>query len=87
MKAPDNASKSRRTLHTTLWFIAAARNALIVIITSVIAFYYDSAGTSPFILTGTVRSGIPNWELPAFHTTVLSSNGTIIDMNFGGMVS
>lgn len=87
IKAPQNARKSRRLFHTTLWLIATARNALIVLLSSVIAFYCERAGTSPFILTGTVRSGIPNWELPPLHTTVLSSNGTIVEMNFGGMVS
>lgn len=87
MRAPENAKKNRRIFHTTLWLIATARNALIVLLASLIAFYCERAGTSPFILTGTVRSGIPDLKFPPTHTTVLSSNGTIIEMNFGGMVS
>lgn len=87
IKAPQDAKKSRRMLHTILWLIATARNALIVLLASLISFYCERAGTSPFILTGTVRSGIPNLEFPPFHTTVLSSNGTVVEMNFGGMVS
>lgn len=72
--------------HTTLWLIATARNALIVLLASLIAFYCERAGISPFILTGAVRSGIPPVDIPPFHTTVLSSNGTISDMHFGAMV-
>lgn len=86
IKAPKNATKSRRTFHTTLWLIATARNALIVLIASVIAFYCERSGSLPFILTGTVRSGIPDLQFPPTHTTVLSANGTIVEMNFGGMV-
>lgn len=67
--------------------IVTARNAIIVLTASLIAFYCERAGTSPFILTGTVRSGFPLLQIPPFHTTVLNSNGTIVDMNFGGMVS
>lgn len=86
VKAPENASKRRRTFHSTLWLIATARNVLLVVTASAIAFYCERAGTAPFILTGTVRSGIPNWEIPPSHTTVLNTNGTIVEMNFGGMV-
>lgn len=87
LKAPKRAKKSRRIFHTALWLIATARNALIVLVASVIAFYCERAGTSPFILTGTVRSGIPDLKLPPSHTTVLSSNGTVVEMNLVGMVS
>lgn len=87
IKAPENATKSRRMLHTTLWLIATARNALIVLIASVVAFYCESSGSAPFILTGTVRSGLPNLQLPSTHTTVLNANGTIVEMNLGGMVN
>lgn len=87
IKAPASAKKGRRIFHTTLWLIATARNALIVLVASVIAFYCERAGISPFILTGTVRSGIPELRLPPTHTTVLSSNGTVVEMNLGGMVS
>lgn len=87
IKAPKNANKSRRIFHTTLWLIATARNALIVLVASVIAFYCERIGTSPFILTGTVQSGIPDFKFPPSHTTILSSNGTVVEMNFGEMVS
>lgn len=86
IKAPKNAEKSRRIFHSALWLIATARNALIVVVASLIAFQCERSGTSPFILTGTVRSGIPDFTFPPWQTTVLSANGTIVDMNFGGMV-
>lgn len=87
VKAPENAKKQRRILHSVLWLIATARNALIVLLASVIAFQCERSGTSPFILTGTVRSGIPDVALPPWQTTVVSSNGTTVDMHFGEMVS
>ncbi|KAJ6643611.1 Sodium-independent sulfate anion transporter [Pseudolycoriella hygida] len=87
MKAPDDATKSRKMIHTTLWLIATARNALMVLLASVLAFYFELKGSSPFILTGTVRSGIPDIKLPPFQTTILNpTNGTIVEMNFGGML-
>ncbi|XP_037034346.1 sodium-independent sulfate anion transporter-like [Bradysia coprophila] len=87
IKVPANAKKKRRIFHSALWLIATARNALIVLVASVIAFQCERSGTSPFILTGTVRSGIPDFAFPRWQTTVLSANGTMVDMNLGGMIS
>lgn len=71
----------------TYWLIATARNALIVLFTSMVAFYYTkSEEGSPFFLTGTVKSGIPDFKMPAFETTA-ENNGTAIPMGFGDMVS
>lgn len=67
--------------------LATARNAFVVVLGSVIAYYAQQAGQSPFILTGTVRSGLPNVSWPPFSTTVDSGNGTVIEMGFTGMVS
>ncbi len=56
-------------------------------ITSLIAYKYTQTEEgSPFILTGTVKSGIPDFKLPAFETTKMESNGTVT-MGFGDMVS
>jgi len=40
----------------------------------------------PFILTGKVKSGLPNVSLPKFETTILDRNGTEIRQNFEQMV-
>lgn len=61
-------------------------------IASCIAFYCESIGNLPFVLTGRVRSGLPPIGLPAMHTTISAAgiNGTdsvVIDMSLTGMLS
>lgn len=70
-----------------LWLIATSRNALIVLVTSIIAYYFHQNGQEPFLLTGTVRSGLPTPALPPIKTTFGGPNGTVVDMDFLGMVS
>lgn len=77
----------KKTLGMILWLIATARNALVVLIASLIAFYSEKNGSFPFILTGTVRNGMPDISVPPIHTTVQSSNGTLIDMGLSDMVN
>jgi solute carrier family 26 (sodium-independent sulfate anion transporter), member 11 len=57
IKTPENASKSRRALGGFLWLISTARNAIIVLVSSVVAYYAHQQGHVPFILTGKVKSG------------------------------
>lgn len=87
VKTPQDASKGRKALGITFWVIATARNALLVLITSSIAFYFDQNGQRPFILTGTVKSGIPGFQLPPFSTQISGANNTLVDLNFKDMVS
>jgi solute carrier family 26 (sodium-independent sulfate anion transporter), member 11 len=70
-----------------MWLTATSRNALLVFCTSFGAYYAQQMGKKPFILTGTVKSGLPAIALPPFSTTVLASNGTIVEMDFVGMIS
>lgn len=86
IKTPENASKSRQIIGGTLWLIATARNALLVLFTSMGAYWAEKYYTSPFILTGTVKSGVPGFQLPPFETTVMGANGTTTELNFMGMV-
>ena len=54
-----------------------------VIVCSAVAYYYQSSGDgSPFILTGTVKPGLPKFKLPPFETVV--GNHTV---DFAGMIS
>lgn len=64
------------TIKKTLWYITISRNALVVAITSVIAYIWSNGGaqTPPFKLSGQVKSGIPDFALPAF--SVDHGNGT-----------
>lgn len=48
-----------------LWYISISRNALIVFITSIVSYNW-AAGSVPYQLSGTVKSGIPSFQLPPF---------------------
>ncbi|XP_055609114.1 sodium-independent sulfate anion transporter [Uranotaenia lowii] len=87
VKTPADAGQGRKILGVAFWLIATARNALLVLITSLIAFYFDRQGERPFILTGTVKSGIPAFALPPFSTEIPGPNNTTTEVNFQGMVS
>lgn len=87
LKTPPDAGKGRKAIGVAFWLIATARNALLVLITSSLAFYFDRQGERPFILTGTVKSGIPGFSLPPFSTQIPGPNNTVTDVNFVGMVS
>lgn len=49
-----------------LWYTGVARNALVVIIGSAIAYIFTLYGSQPFKLTGHVNSGLPPFRLPPF---------------------
>ncbi|XP_065094491.1 sodium-independent sulfate anion transporter-like isoform X2 [Ochlerotatus camptorhynchus] len=65
-----------KALKKFLWYLSLSRNALIVLITSTIAFKWHSTGAEvPFKLSGHVKPGIPGFELPIYN--VQSGNETI----------
>ena len=87
IKTPENATKGRKILGGSLWLIATARNAILVLVSSLFAYYADQRDHMPFILTGKVKSGLPNFSLPPFETSYEMNNGTIVEMGFFDMVS
>lgn len=86
IKTPENATQSRKIMGGALWLIATARNAIIVLISSTFAYYADQYEEKPFILTGQVKSGLPEPALPPFETSYIN-NGTVVQMGFMDMVS
>lgn len=48
--------KERKQIHDVLaklvWLISAARNIIVVVVSAVIAYSFESHGSHPFILTG-----------------------------------
>lgn len=90
IKTPENATKSRKIFGGFLWLVATARNALLVLVTSVIAYHAQQNGHEPFILTGKVKSGLPSFSLPPFETSIPVKNGTDmqnIQLDFMDMVT
>ncbi|GLG95334.1 Sodium-independent sulfate anion transporter [Gryllus bimaculatus] len=75
--APDVKPTPRQRIGMKiLWLLSTARNALVVIVCSILAFLLSPPAdgsdqdASPFVLTGTVRSGLPPFGLPPFSTTI-----------------
>ncbi|XP_041978549.1 sodium-independent sulfate anion transporter isoform X2 [Aricia agestis] len=64
----------------TLWLLSTSRNAIIVVVCSVIAFVCESREMSLFNLTGTVKEGLPPWSLPPFGTSYDGRNVTFVEM-------
>ncbi|XP_053995526.1 sodium-independent sulfate anion transporter-like [Hylaeus anthracinus] len=67
-------------LKKILWFLPICRNALVILITSTIAFYLERAGSTPFILSGRIQSGLPTVSLPPFSSQVGNQTYTFFDM-------
>lgn len=56
-----------RIAKKTLWYVSISRNALIVLITSCVAYRWTtSSAAPPFKLSGKVEPGVPQFELPPF---------------------
>ncbi|KAE8736937.1 hypothetical protein FOCC_FOCC017606 [Frankliniella occidentalis] len=66
-----------------LWLVSTARNILVVVACGVAAALLDNHGLHPFILTGTVKPGLPDLQPPPF--SVQSGNQTLsfLDMASG----
>lgn len=78
----------RRILSSTFWLIATGRNALVVLAASILAYNTcETHESCPFVLTGKVKSGFPDVELPKFHTIIQTHNGTAIEQDYKDMVS
>lgn len=78
---PDGKmTNQQRLISKALWLLSTARNALAVITCSFIAYFFHSYGYTPFILTGTVRSGLPSFEHPPFGTVLNNRTLSFVEM-------
>ncbi|XP_021925205.1 sodium-independent sulfate anion transporter-like isoform X2 [Zootermopsis nevadensis] len=70
-----NLSKHQQKIKKSLWFISISRNTIIVLISALLAFCFEMVGPSPFILSGTIESGLPPFSLPFF--SIQENNTTV----------
>ncbi|XP_018347540.1 PREDICTED: sodium-independent sulfate anion transporter-like [Trachymyrmex septentrionalis] len=64
-----------------LWYFSIGRNALIVLISTTIAYQYEvNTGSTPFILSGKIEAGLPKVSLPPFSSQVGNQTYTFFDM-------
>lgn len=58
-----------KIVNKSLWLIGTSRNAILVIITGLVGFYFYSDDTAPFKLTGEIPAGLPSIAFPPFSVT------------------
>nr|XP_032523263.1 sodium-independent sulfate anion transporter-like isoform X1 [Danaus plexippus plexippus] len=77
VRLKDNDEKSRRSqiLQRCFWFVGVARNAVVVVTASIIAFFVHQDKEVPLILTGDITPGLPIPQLPPFKS--MEGNSTI----------
>ena len=84
--------KVRAVLEKVIWLTSVGRNAIVVIVCALIAYgcdpklpdAYGATKNTTFILTGNLKTGIPEFKLPPFSSNN-TETGEITD--FGGMLS
>lgn len=57
-----------------MWLISLARNAIVVVVGTLIAYILYSHGIKPFQITGDIADGLPPFSLPPF--TIVNGNRT-----------
>ncbi|XP_018575202.1 sodium-independent sulfate anion transporter-like [Anoplophora glabripennis] len=76
--------KERKPIHSALtkvvWLISTARNIIVVIVSACLAYFFRIHGQDPFILTGFVKPGLPNFAPPPFSTQVGNTTYSFLDM-------
>ncbi|XP_063240337.1 sodium-independent sulfate anion transporter-like [Bacillus rossius redtenbacheri] len=73
-KEAHKQSQSQRIVNKLFWFFSISRNALVVLVCSIISYKFSKNGPSPFLLSGTIKPGLPPFQLPSF--SVQSGNTT-----------
>ncbi|CAK1547373.1 unnamed protein product [Leptosia nina] len=76
----SSSSKVRAGASQALWFLSTTRNILVVLLCSALAYYFDTKNQTPFVLTGTVKPGLPEFSPPPFSATVGNHTYTFMEM-------
>lgn len=80
-KKNTKPTKNQQIFNYVVWLISTSRNAIVVILCSTLAYYYEkNEGTAPFVLTGTVKAGMPEIKVPPFHTVLNNQTQTFNQM-------
>ncbi|XP_077278006.1 sodium-independent sulfate anion transporter isoform X2 [Temnothorax americanus] len=68
------------TLQKIGWLLGLSRNALVVIVGTVMAYIFSTNGLNPFTLTGTMGQGLPPIAPPPFSTTFQNQTYNFLEM-------
>lgn len=88
-KKNTKPSKNQQIFNYVLWLISTSRNAIVVVLCSTLAYFYEkNEGTSPFLSTGTVKAGLPEIKPPPFQTILNNQTQTFSEMasNLGSSI-
>lgn len=81
----------QKVLEKTIWLIGTSRNAVLVILVTLMGYALRSSGIDIFKMVGFVPKGLPEFQVPPFSVTTYtnSSSGEVIETheNFAQMVS
>lgn len=78
-------SEDQKTVHKTLnkiiWLISTARNIIIVVLSALLAYVCEIYMSQPFILTGHIESGLPQFQPPPFESKIDNSTYNFVEMS------
>ncbi|KAF5289752.1 hypothetical protein FQA39_LY03669 [Lamprigera yunnana] len=70
----------RNAFSKIIWLVSIARNAVVVIMGTVLAWALCEYGEKPFALTGNIGKGLPTLQVPPFSTEFNNQTYTFLDM-------
>ncbi|XP_031353795.1 sodium-independent sulfate anion transporter-like [Photinus pyralis] len=73
-------STTKNILRKVLWLCSIARNSVVVIIGTLIAWILYTNGMKPFKLTDKIDNGLPTIQLPPFSTVFNNQTYSFVDM-------
>ena len=85
MKIGPQDIKERKRIHKVLtkiiWLVSTARNILVVVFSAVLAYFFELHGSQPFILTGYIKPGLPEFKPPPFEAHIDNTTYNFVDMS------
>lgn len=76
----EKGQRSAAVKAKILWLLGVSRNAVVVILATVVAFLVYNDATDPLLLTGDITPGLPRPQPPRFETTLGDKVYTAGDM-------
>ncbi|XP_030758674.1 sodium-independent sulfate anion transporter-like isoform X2 [Sitophilus oryzae] len=82
----SETSKTNKIINKSLWVFGTSRNAILVIVSGIVGYFFCTSGEPPFKVIGEVPQGLPDFQLPPFGYSK-ENNGTITEVGIMEMIS
>ncbi|GBP59958.1 Sodium-independent sulfate anion transporter [Eumeta japonica] len=76
----EKAKRNVLILQRSLWVVGVARNAVVVVLAAVVAYFVHVDRENPLILTGNITPGLPTPQVPPFRTTAGNTTYSATEM-------